>query len=84
MNSKDKEDFQELVHKIFDERRSIDEVTHLKQHEWITVQMEAAEKRKEFYAAMRIHLAKWGMLAVASWVFYALWYYFKHNVNNVS
>jgi len=81
MNTQDKEDFRDLVHEIFDKRRSIDDTTHAEDHAYIAICRKNVQKRKEFWEAMRVHLAKWGMLGVASWVFYALWHYFKHNLN---
>ena len=84
MHEKDKADFRELIRESFSNRRDIDEVTHIEHHKWTKAKIQKEKEMAEFWAAMRTHLAKWGMLGVASWIFYALWYYFKHSINGGS
>lgn len=65
-----------------DGRRSIDETTHQKQHNYIGIKMEKDKKWAEFWDALTKHIVKWGIIGAISVIGYALWYYIKHLINN--
>lgn len=53
--------------------RSVSDSEHYDHHRWITMQIRKEEARAKFWEEMIKHVARWGILAVVSSTFLALW-----------
>lgn len=53
--------------------RSVSDSEHFDHHRWISIKIKREEEMLKFWSDMRAHLAKWGMVGVASGVLYALY-----------
>lgn len=53
--------------------RSVSDSEHYDHHVWISSQIEREKASKAFWEKMSEHAAKWGMISVLSFAFYALW-----------
>lgn len=61
-----------VVHAL-DRRRSITDLQHEEHHHFVQVLIRREEARTAFWVEMRQHVAKAGVLAMASVLVYALW-----------
>lgn len=61
------------IAKALQQARSVSDSEHYDHHRWITKQIQAEERRAEFWRHMAEHAAKWGAISVLSALFYALW-----------
>lgn len=53
--------------------RSVSDSEHYDHHVWISGRIERDKAWKKFYQQMSEHAAKWGMISVFTFLFYALW-----------
>ena len=53
--------------------RSVSDSEHYDHHRWITAKIERENAWKGFWEDMQKHVAKWGMISVLTFMFYALW-----------
>lgn len=67
-----------MIATILDERHKdlycpLDPKRREQDHEWVKLKRKGEEQRIKFYSDLTLHMAKWGMVSLASVIFYALW-----------
>ena len=53
--------------------RSVSDSVHYDHHVWITERIEREKAKRLLIEELTRHVAKWGMVSVLSFVFYAVW-----------
>lgn len=53
---------------------------HAQHHEWLEAEIQRERESKEFWADLRKHVAKWGVVSVLTLLGYLLWRGFKNYV----
>lgn len=66
------------IARALQQARSVSDSEHYDHHVWISNQIERDRERKVFWQKMNEHAAKWGMISVLSFGFYALWLGIRH------
>lgn len=61
--------------------RSVSDSEHFDHHRWITERIDSEKARRAFWEEMTKHVAKWGSVAILSFIFYALWLAAKEAVH---
>lgn len=61
------------IAKALQQARSVSDSEHFDHHVWITERIKRDKASREFWEKMRDHVAKWGIISVLSFLFYALW-----------
>lgn len=74
----DKDVIKAAVAELLDERNRLDSNTHKADHEFIRSLRQKEEAKAQMYAALKVHLLKWGAISVLSFIGYAIYYYLTH------
>lgn len=53
--------------------RSVSDSEHYDHHRWLTERIERDQARRLFWEEMQKHVAKWGSVAILSFIFYGIW-----------
>lgn len=61
------------IARALQQARSVSDSEHYDHHVWISARIQRDKARRKFWEQMSEHAAKWGLLSVLSFMFYALW-----------
>ena len=62
--------------------RNISSEEHDKHHKWIDLQIDKEARKLEIWEQVKLHIAKYGALAVFSGLCLAIWQYIKMNLHS--
>ena len=61
------------IARVLQQARSVSDSEHYDHHRWITEKIRREQAWRIFWEKMGEHAAKWGMISLFSFSFYALW-----------
>lgn len=73
MTDADAEKLAIAVAKALQQARSVSDSEHFDHHRWISAKIARENAWRDFWIEMQKHVAKWGSIAIVSFVFYAMW-----------
>lgn len=68
------EDMEKLLHKVLDERTTIDKEKHHAHHEWVEEQIKCMQARRKRMEQVTTTAIQWSVPVILG----ALWYYIQH------
>lgn len=80
MSEDDLERLANSIARALQQARSVSDSEHYDHHVWITQKIIAERLRAEFWGSLKEHVAKWGAVSIVSVTGYALWLWFKQQV----
>jgi hypothetical protein len=77
----DSKEIAQAVVEALESRRHISQEDHDLQHDYIKMQMNKESRRQEIWEAVKVHLAKYGAVAILTGLGIAVWNYLKIKMN---
>ena len=62
------DDFEQLIHRVLDQRTRIDQDTHTRHHEWVAARVADEARRQGTFDKIVQHVLGWGIVAGIAWL----------------